>query len=202
MGNDELQKLWKNFEIKPKPKEELNILLTSKARAAMNKLFAIRIFSILVCLGLLTFLAFATYNRITDKLYLANNILLATLTLVALFSGLISLSNFQNYRYDVPLQNWLEYRIKKLSGILEKKVKWLLPLLVLVLFILVQFSIHVYYEDKLMKEVFASEESLTGLIFGTAIGLAVSYYGAIKVRKVQSDTLEFLRDLHKRLLAD
>jgi hypothetical protein len=94
---------------------------------------------------------------------------------------------------------WLEARIQILSRELSGNQKWLYLFTIPLLFILTQLTIHVYYENKQMIEVLQNEESVTGLIFGAAVGLAVSYYSVIKIRKFQAANLEFLKDLHKRL---
>lgn len=191
--------IWKKFDVEPKPVEELDLLLTSKVRTTMNKFLMIRIISVLVSTGLLVFLTVTTIKRLNDVMYVINNSILGLITGTALVLGLLSFKKLQNYKYDTSLKVWLESRIELFSRQLYGKLRFLYLLLVPVLFILINLSIHVYYEDKAMTEVLRNEESVTGLIVGTIIGLGVAFYGAIRIRKFQSVNLEFLKDLHKRL---
>lgn len=199
MENRELQMIWKKFDVEPKPVEELDLLLTSKVRTTMNKFLMIRIISVLISTGLLVFLTVTTIKRLNDVMYVINNSILGLITGTALVLGLLSFKKLQNYKYDTSLKVWLENRIELFSRQLYGKLRFLYLFLVPVLFILIDLSIHVYYEDKAMTEVLRNEESVTGLIVGTIIGLGVAFYGAIRIRKFQSVNLEFLKDLHKRL---
>ena len=201
MENNELQKLWKNIdlEINQKPKEELKLLLASKAKQTINKFLIIVSISILVCAGLLVFLTITSLNRLNDMIYLMNNLALGIITLLSLSSVLISWYKLKSNKYNMPLKDWLEMRINILSKGLTGRFSRLYLYLIPVLYILSVLSIHVYYEDKLFTEVLKTEESIIGLFVGTLIGLAVAYYGATKIRKFQINNLEFLRDLYNRL---
>jgi len=201
MENNELQKIWKTIdsEIIPKSKDELNLLLTSKARQTINKFLVIVCVSTLVCVGLLIYLTITSLNRQHDLLYLLNNAILGIITIIALISGLLSWYKIQNNRYNQPLKNWLEERIKILSEWLTGRFSKLYLFLIPLLYILTVLSIHVYFENKSFIEVLNTEESIIGLIVGTPIGLFVSYFGARKIRKYQLHNLEFLKDLLGRL---
>ncbi len=201
MENNELQKIWKNVdaEINQKSKDELNLLLTSKAKQTINKFLVIMSISILVCVGLLVYLIITSLNRSDDLIYLINNITLGIVTIISLFSGLFSWYQLQNYKYNQPLRNWLEVRInllsKWLTGRFSKSYIFLIPFL----YLLTVLSIHVYFENKSFIEVLNTEESIIGLIVGIPIGLFVSYYAVRKIRKYQLHNLEFLKDLYGRL---
>jgi hypothetical protein len=201
MENNELQKIWKNVyaEFNQKSKDELNLLLTSKAKQTINKFLVIMSISILVCVGLLVYLIITSLNRPDDLIYLINNVTLGIVTIISLFSGLFSWYQLQNYKYNQPLRNWLEVRInllsKWLTGRFSKSYIFLIPFL----YLLTVLSIHVYFENKSFIEVLNTEESIIGLIVGIPIGLFVSYYAVRKIRKYQLHNLEFLKDLYGRL---
>ncbi len=201
MENSELQKIWKSVdsEIIQKSKDELNLLLASKTKQTINKFLVIMSISITVCVGLLIWLAITSLNRKEDVWYLINNGMLGIITMTSLFSGLRSWHKLQRNKYNEPLKNWLEMRIKLLSkwllGRLSKLYLFLMPFV----YLLTVLSIHVYFENKLFMEVFKTEESLMGLLIGTPIGLFVAYFVVRKIRKYQLRNLEFLKDLHSRL---
>lgn len=201
MENNELQKIWKNIdtEINLKSNDELNLLLTSKAKQTINRFLIIIVLSIIVSAGVMVWLIITSLNRQDDLVLLINNATLGIVTIIAFVSGILSWYKLQNNKYNLPLRDWLEVRIKPLSKDLTGRFKNLYILLVPFLYILTTLSIHVYYEYKPYVEVLKTEESLIGLIVGTPIGLFVAYYLSRKIRKYQLHNLEFLKDLHGRL---
>ena len=201
MENNELQKIWKTIdtEINQKTIDELNLLLTLKAKLTINKFLVIMSISILICIGLLIFLAITSLNRQNDLIYLINNVTLGIVTIISLISGLLSWYKIQNNKYNQPLKNWLESRINLLSKWLTGRFSKLYLFLIPLLYVLTVLSIHVYFENKSFIDVLNTEESIIGLIVGAPIGLFVSYFAARKIRKYQLKNLEFLKDLHGRL---
>jgi hypothetical protein len=201
METDELQKIWKNVdtEINQKSKDELNLLLASVTRHTINKFLFITSFGILSGLGLLVFLMITSINRQYDLYYLMNNIILGIIAIISVLSGLMSWYKLQNNEYNQPLKGWLEVRINHLSKLLTGKFNKLYILLIPVIYILTILSIHVYFENKPFIEVLHTEESISGLIAGTIIGLLVSNFAANKIRRYELKNLEFLKDLYSRL---
>ncbi len=201
MDNNELQKIWKTFdtEINQKSKDELNLLLKSKTKQTINKFLVVLGISIFNCIGILIYLAITSLNRQNDLIYLINNATLGIVTIIALLSGLMSWYKIQNNKYNQPLKNWLEDRIKLLSKWLTGKFSNLYLFLIPLLYVLTVLSIHVYFENKSFIDVLNTEESIFGLIVAAPIGLFASYFGARKIRKYQLKNLEFLKDLHGRL---
>jgi ABC-type multidrug transport system fused ATPase/permease subunit len=202
MENNELQKIWRSIdlEITQKSKDELELLLTSKARQTINKFLSIIIISVIVCAGVLSYVTVTTLDRKEDLIFLINNLSLGIITTIALLSGLFSWYKLRNNKFDQPLRNWLEVRIRLLSkgftGRFSKLYLYLIP----VLYVLIVLSIHVYFEHKLFLEVLKTEESLIALIVGAPIGIFVSYYAARKIRKYELSNLEFLEDLYGRVI--
>jgi hypothetical protein len=201
MENDELQKIWKSVdtEINQKSKDELNLLLTSKARQTMNRFLSITIISIIICAGVLVFVTITALNRKDDLIYLINNITLGIVTVVSLLSGLFSWYKIKNDRYNLPLKAWLEVKINMLSKGLTGRFSRLYLFLIPFLYVLIILSIHVYFEHKSFIEVLKTEESIIALAVGTPIGLFVSYFGARKIRKYELHNLGFLKDLQERI---
>lgn len=202
MKNSELQSIWKsiNAEIHEKSKDELNLLLKSKAKQTINKFIAIISISIVVSVGMLVFLTITSLNRQNDPVYLINNFTLGMVTIISLTSGLISWYKLQNNKYHQSLEQWLSNRINLLSGWLTGKRSKLHLFLIPVLYILTVLSIHVYFEQKPFLEVLNTEDSVFGLIVAAPIGLFVSYYAVRMIRKFQLQNIQFLKDLHHRIV--
>jgi len=65
--------------------------------------------------------------------------------------------------------------------------------------ILLNISIHVYFEYKTFMEVVKNEESIYGLTIGFIIGLFVSFFAISKIRKYQLKNLEYLKELYSSI---
>ncbi|HEY5591499.1 MAG TPA: hypothetical protein VIK55_10820 [Paludibacter sp.] len=201
MKTNELQNIWKNIdsEINLKTNEELNQYLAAKTRKTINKFLLFIAIDIIVSVGLIVFLIITALNRQSDIIYLLNNSILCLITLSLLIISLLSWKKIQNNKYNLPLKDCLEQRIKLLSSWLSGKYSKLYIVLIPILLIMIMISIHVYFEYKLFIEVMKDEESIFGQIVGLIIGLIFTYSAVTKIRKFQIKNLEFLKDLHARL---
>jgi hypothetical protein len=201
MKNNEIENIWKNVDSKISPKsiDELNELLTTKTKKTMNKFLYILCVDIIVCIGLIIFLIMTALNRQSDIIYQVNNSILCLITLFSLIVSLLSWTKLQNNKYNLSLKDWLEERIKLLTRWLLGKYSKLYIVLIPILLIMINLSIHVYYEHKPFIEVMKNEESIYGLIIGFIIGLFVSYFTINKIRKYQLKNLKFLKELHGTL---
>jgi hypothetical protein len=198
MEDKDLQNIWKKIDssIENKSKDDLNQLLNSKVKKTINNYSYHFIISALVSIGFITFLIITMINRWGDLLYRINNLILTSCTLLAFISSIWSIYILKNNRSNLPLKEWLKYKIDILSKwIYNKSVYYLLPL-ILVLTIL---SIHVYYEYKPFTEVIKNEDSIYGLSFGLIVGLIVSFVVVIKIRQNQRNNLEYLKSLYKQI---
>lgn len=204
MENTELQRIWKNIdsEIELKTSGELNQLLNNKIRKTINKFFVILSIDIIVSAGLIVFLVVTALNRQDDIFYLINNSILCLITCSALIISLLSLNKLNRNQCNLSLKDWLEQRIKMLSGWLLGKYSKLYLVLIPLLLVMINISIHVYYEYKPFVEVMKSEESIIGLIVGFLVGLFVSFFAIKNIRKYQIKNLEFLKELHAQLTSN
>jgi len=196
-----LQKIWKNIdsEIDLKTTGQLNQLLDNKIRKTINKFFFILSIDIIVSFGLIVFLIVTALNRQDDIFYLINNSILILITFSALIISLFSLNKLNRNQCSLSLKDWLEQRINLLSKWLLGKYSKLYIVIIPILLVMINISIHVYYEYKPFVEVMKSEESIIGLIVGFLVGLFVSYFAINKIRKYQIKNLDFLKELHTQL---
>jgi hypothetical protein len=201
MENNELQNAWKNIDAKinRKTTDELDHYLTYKCRKTMNKFIFILSIDIVTAIGLIAFLIFTSFNHQGDLIYQINNLILGLVTLSALVISFLSLKKLQGNRFNLPLKELLEQRIKLLSAWLLGKYSKLYIVLIPVLVAMIMVSIHVYYEYKTFLEVMRNAESIYGMVAGFTIGLFVSFFAVRKIRKYQLKNLEFLNDLHRQL---
>ncbi len=192
-----------NADIKQKSRDELNLLLTSKARQVFAEFLIFNITAIPVCIGLMVWLIISTANSIDDKLYVANNVLLGSIGLFTLFHVIRGWHRYKRSKMDKPVKEWLGIEIDLLSKWIIGKYKRIDLYLIPILFILSFLSIHVYHSDLYLIEVFRSDkfisEDMWGLIIFTPIIFAASFYGLIKLRKYQVKKLQFLKDLYGRI---
>jgi hypothetical protein len=200
MEKTEMENSWRDIDsiLATKSIGELDKMLTLKTRKTMNKFFLLLGTDIIVCVGLMIFLIITALNRQGDSIYQLNNILLCMITFSSLIISMLSWIKLHHNKFNLPLKDWLEVRIRLLSGWLLGKYSKLYIVLLPVLLVMINLSIHVYYEYKPFIEVMKSRESLVGLVVGFVVGLAVSFYVLRKIRSYQVKNLEFLRELHSR----
>ena len=196
-----MQKIWKTIdnEINPKSKDELSMLLKSKAKQILNKFIVILSTSILISVGLIIFLLITSMRRQNDLIYLINNAVLGLLVIVSLISGVLSWYKIRNNKFSLSLKDWLNERINLLSTWLTGSLSKLYLFVIPVLYVLTVLSIHVYFENKSFIEVLNTEESVIGLIVAAPIGIFVSFFAVRKIRRYQLQNLNFLKDLYGRL---
>lgn len=201
MENSELQKIWKDADrgFQQKSKDELDFLLTYVTKQTINKFLFTNGAGILSGIGLIVFLSYTSLNRQNDPIYLINNLTLGLISIISIAAGLISWSKLQRRKTDQSLRIWLEMRIRFLSKLIDRKFNRLYILFLPFIYVLTVLSIHVYFENKPFLEVLVTEESIIGLIVGTSVGLAVSFYAVRKIRKKEKANLEFLKDIYDRL---
>lgn len=204
METNRLQNIWKSSETKIKLKtiNELNESLAAKSRQTLNKFLVFTVIDVIVCVGMIIFLIITALNRQDDTLYLANNVVLGLVTLISLVISLLSWIKLQNNKSNLPLKEWLEQRIRLLSKWLLGKYTKLYLIILPVILLMINLSIHVYYENKPLIEVMKNEESLIGLIIGSIVGIFVSFYALNKIRRYQIKNLGYLKEIHYQLCND
>lgn len=204
METNRLQNIWKNNEtnIKLKTTSELNQSLDSKSRQTINKFLIFTVIDVVVCVGVILFLIMTALNRQDDTLYLANNAILGLVTLISLVISILSLNKLHSNKFNLPLKVWVEQNINLLSRWLLGKYTKLYLIILPILLLMINLSIHVYYEYKPLIEVIKNVESLIGLIIGFIVGVIVSFYALNKIRRYQIKNLGYLKEIHDRLCND
>jgi uncharacterized membrane protein YhaH (DUF805 family) len=208
MEDNELQKLWGKVDsqINRKSKDEMELLLTSKAKQIINKVVITSIIAIPTCIAMIIWLIITSANRLHDTAYLVNNALLGIIILLLFFYGLRFWQKFRHNKYSQPVTTWLKKRIDLLSrgltGRFSRLEYYLFPLLYIMTFL----SIHVFYAEMDLTDVFKSKkflsEDIWGIIIFTPLLLAGGYSMMIKIRKYHIRKLEFLKKLHERLCSE
>jgi len=201
METDRLQNIWKNNDtkIKLKTTNDLNQSLAARSKQTINKFRIFFVIDTSVCVGVIAFLIITALNRQGDTLYQANNAVLSLFTLISLVISLMSWNRVHNNKFNLPLKEWVEERIRLLSKWLLGKYSKLYIVLIPILLVMINISIHVYYEYKPLVEVFKNEESVIGLILGFIIGVFVSFYAINKIRRYQIKNLGYLKEIHAQL---
>jgi len=204
METNRLQNIWKNNETKIKLKtiNELNQSLAARSRQTINNFLIFFAIDVFVCIGVIVFLIITALNRQGDILYQANNAVLSLVTLTAFVISLLSWIKLRNNKFNLPLKEWVEQRIRLLSKWLLAKYSKLYIVLIPILLVMINISIHVYYEYKPLIEVMKNEESVIGLIIGFIIGVFVSIFALNNIRRYQIKNLGYLKEIYARLCND
>lgn len=201
METDKLQNIWKNIdsEIKHKTVYEINLSLAARIRLTINKFLTFLIIDIIVCVGVIIFLIITALNRPSDPIYQVNNGIICLITIVSLVVSIVEWISLQKNKYNLPLKEWIEYRIRLLTKWLIGKNNKIYIIILPFLLLMMNMSIHVYYEHKAFLEVLMDKESITALIVGFVVGLTVSLIAVKKIRNYQMKNLESLEELRSQL---
>jgi hypothetical protein len=201
METGNLHSIWNSVgsEIKFKTIDELNQSLVARTKKTLNKFLTFLIIDIIICIGVITFLVITALNRPDDTIYILNNALIGLITMISLIVSVVEFNRLQKNKYNVPLKEWVEQRIKLLSKYLLGKHNSIYLILLPFLLLMINLSIHVYYEYKTFIEVLKDKESVSALIVGFVVGLTVSLISVKKIRAYQIKNLESLKELHCQL---
>ena len=198
MKKTELHDLWNGIEQQHiKTKDELAQIVETKAQKTVTRFLFVTAVSGVVGAGVIVFLTVTALNRMNDTLYVWNNILLGLITLISLFSAILSWRKLRYNRYYLPVKKWLETDIAMISKSLTGKLSRSYIVVIPVILILLILSINVYFSGKMFTDVLSSEESVTALIVGATVGLFVSFYAERKIRKFHLKNLNELEELYK-----
>lgn len=201
METDKLKDIWKKneAEIKLKTINELNQSLAAKSRQTINKFLVFLAIDIFVCVGLIIFLIITALNRQGDTLYLVNNGMLSLITLISLVVSVLLWNKLQSNKFNLPLKEWVWQRIRLLSRLAMGKYSKFYIVLLPVLLVMINISIHVYYEYKPLTEVMRNTDSVIGLMVGFIVGMVVSFYALNKIRRYQIKNLGYLKEMYDQL---
>jgi len=201
MKNNKLQEIWKSAGTASsrKSKDELNLLLTSKARQIAGRFTFDITLAIAICAIVLAWVGITSIERRDDMAFVVINLLLMFMVAAAMLSYLKAWFRLRRVDPGRPLKSWLELRIDILSKALRGRFSRLYPISLPVLSILLLLSIHIYFENKPFAEVMHSGETIAAFTAGFLAITIVSFAFAIKVRKKQLHDLDYLKDLHARL---
>jgi len=200
METDILKSIWKdvNYNRESLSKEALNEILSKKVRNTKRRFFVVVGISAAVSIVVLTLVLMASVKRRVDVFYLINNALLATITLVSLFSAVYSWYRLQKNDYALSLKEGLERDIEMISNSLNSRFRNIHLIVIPVIFILLVLSINVYFEERMFVEMFSTGSSIAALIAGVAVGLPVSFYVHRNIRNYQKRNLEELEALYEK----
>ncbi len=201
MGKNDLHNAWQSISYlsKAKTRNELAVIIETKAKKAINKFRLITAISGIVSIGLIIFLTLTALNRLNDTWYVLNNILLGLITIASLISALKASYSLSKRDSSISIKQWLKKNIMMISGSLNGKYKYLSLLVIPIVFILILLSINVYFSNMQYIEVFSSEKSTVALIVGFIIGLTVSFFVERKLHKYHLQNLHYLEELYRKI---
>jgi hypothetical protein len=198
MENNEFKDTWRNIQsgFNNKTKPEIENLLNIKVKATVNELLQMIFSSAVVTILMLAFLVIAAIHRREDLFYVANNSLMGLIAVASLIQKIYSFRALNNNKANMPLKEWLKYRIDLLSGtIYSNTAYYILPLG----FILAMLSVRVYFSSQSLVEMVSSVDTVVGLIFGAVIGLSVAFLSVKKIKQKQSGNLDYLKELYNQM---
>ncbi|MBI9036630.1 MAG: hypothetical protein JEY97_00735 [Bacteroidales bacterium] len=200
MEKEEIKNIWKNIDdssIKINY-QEINKILIKKNKKIMKKIQLNLALSIVLSLGMITYLVITSISRFSDYYLLTINSILFVMTLAFLISYLRYFKNIQGF--DTTKGNLKETMKDKIHMLRNSTKRFKYGFVVVgFYFVLLIISIHVFFENKFFVTVFDETESIWGLLFGVLIGAIVTFTVFRKYLKYYDENIlrmeENLKDL-------
>lgn len=193
MENNNLKRIWKigvNEEAKSYSDSELNEMIVKSARKSMKAIQLGGIFQ-LVIIAVVIYLIVILFSRDSGLEMKLFNITGLLILLVCSVLWKRSDYKMNKYRYDIPVKEWLEYRINELNKTIYTRKKY--NIFIMCLAFLLGFGFHVVHQI-ILKAPF--NPILSGSIL---VGLII--YFVIVARSLNGkyrETLKELKELHKQ----
>lgn len=193
MENNNLKRIWKigvNEEAKSYSGSELNEMIVKSARKSMKAIQLGGIFQFVI-IAVVIYLIVILFSRDSGLEMDLFNITGLLILLVCSVLWKHSDYKMNKYRYDIPVKEWLEYRINELNKTIYTRKKY--NIFIMCLAFLLGFGFHVVHQI-ILKAPF--NPILSGSIL---VGLII--YFVIVARSLNGkyrETLKELKELHKQ----
>lgn len=193
MKEHDIKDIWKSgvdAKIKPYSDSELNEIIVKSAQKSMKAIQLGDIFQFVIIAVLIYLILVLLFRDNSFEMKLVD---FTALLILLACSVLWKRSDYKmnTYRYDIPIKEWLEYRINELNKTIYKKRKY--NILIMCLSLLLGFGFHVVYQI-ILKAPF--NPILSGSIL---VGLII-YFAIVtrSLRKKYRKTLKELKELYKQ----
>jgi len=124
MENNEFKNLWKTVEVKQYSEAELNAIVVKSAKKTMRKLYpGLNVKVAILVLSAGYFLWKIIFSNDNSK-FIAFYTFIILLILAALIIGYFSKWKMNKYRPDIPVKEWLKFRIDKLNKSIHLQKKY------------------------------------------------------------------------------
>ena len=124
MENNEFKNLWKSVEVKQYSENELNAIVVKSAKKTMRKLYpGLNVKVAILVLSAGYFLWKIIFSNDNSKL-IAFYTFIVLLILAALIIGYFSKWKMNKYSPNIPVKEWLKFRIDKLNKSIHLQKKY------------------------------------------------------------------------------
>ena len=124
MENNEFKNLWKSVEVKQYSENELNAIVVKSAKKTMRKLYpGLNVKVAILVLSAGYFLWKIIFSNDNSKL-IAFYTFIVLLILAALIIGYFSKWKMNKYSPNIPVKEWLKFRIDKLNKSIHLQQKY------------------------------------------------------------------------------
>ena len=117
MENNEIKNLWKNMvdkEVRQYSEAELNVMVVKSARKSMRQLYPGWKVKLALCIFVVCFMLWKIVNTSDLRFVILYTciVLIITASLIVLF---FSMRKMNKYKPDIPVKEWLKFRINEID---------------------------------------------------------------------------------------
>jgi len=192
MENNEFKNIWKTMEVSKYSEAELNAIMVKTAKKSMRKIYPGWKVKVALCVFVVSYMLWKIICSNDNSSLIAFYSFIILLIVASLFFGYFSKWKMNKYRPDVPVKEWLKFRIDELNKSIRFQQKHRIHIYVGVVILMVGICATYFY--MLLG-------SLINYSFALAVGasLLVMVIFRILWKDRYSEVRDYLQSMYEQL---
>ena len=192
MENNGFKDLWKTMEVSKYSEVELNAIVVKSAKKSMRKIYPGWKFKVALCAFAVGYMLWKIIYSNDNSMLIAFYAFIILLITVSLFFGYFSKWKMNKYRPDIPVKEWLKFRIDELNKSIHFKKKYRIHIYVGIVFLIVGICAVYFYMllGSLINYSFA---------LAVAVSLLMLFIFRILWKDRYSEVRDYLQSMYEQL---
>ena len=145
MENNEFKNLWKTMEVRQYSEAELNDIAVKSAKKSMRKLYPGWKVKVALCAFAVGYMLWKIICSNDSPRFIAFYIFIILIIMASLILGYFSKWKMNKYRPDIPMKEWLKFRIDELNKSIRFQKKYRIHIHVSVVILIVGICAVYFY---------------------------------------------------------
>ena len=192
MENNEFKNLWKTMEISQYSEAELNTVVVKNAKKSMRKIYPGWKVKVALCAFAVGYMLWKIICSNDNLNLIAFYAFIILLIVASLFFGYFSKWKMNKYRPDVPVKEWLKFRIDELNKSIRFQKKYRIHIYAGIVILIVGICVVYFY---------LLSGSLINYSFALAVGASLLMMVIFRIlwKDRYSEVRDYLRSMYEQL---